>query len=426
MSAARESAGNGRKSFATTAGTLTGFRPGLVAIDMLASVALRARAGGVPALLAVVLLAGCQSVPSPTATASRFELAFIGHQVLPHKFRYNDTVVGGLSGIDYDTATHRYWSISDDRSEFGPSRFYELALDLAQFSKAPAPGHAGIAFTGVYTLKRPDGSVFADYSKDQANAADPESIRVHAPSGRLVWSSEGDRIVAAGKPPVLVDPHVWEMERDGRFVRALPVPDKFRASAANRGVRRNLAFEGISFTPDAATLYVAMENALLQDGPIPTLGNGSASRILEYDYASGEVRAEFVYEVSPIPVPPKEPGKFADNGISEILAIDRNRLLVMERSYAQGAGNTIRLFDVDLSGATNVAQFDSLAGKRYVPATKRLLFDFATLPIRLDNLEGMTWGPRLSNGNRTLIFVSDDNFSESQINLFVALEVRER
>jgi hypothetical protein len=388
------------------------------AIGRLSSIALLA------ALLAA-LVAGCQSLPAPTGTSPRFELAYIGQQVLPHKFRYNQTIVGGLSGIDYDAATGRYWAISDDRSELGPSRYYVLSIDLDEFSKALQPGHAGIALQRVLTLQRRDGSAFADYSKDKANAADPESIRVHPRTGRLVWSSEGDRIVAAGRPPVLVDPHVWEIERDGRFVRALPVPDKFRATAANRGVRRNLGFEGLSFTPDASILYVATENALLQDGPPASLTNGSPSRILEYDYAAGTARAEYVYEVAPIPLPPKAPGQFADNGISEILALDGRRLLVMERSYAQGVGNTIRLFEADLAAATDVASFDSLAGRGYVTATKTLVLDFASLGIRLDNIEGMTWGPRLPNGNRSMIFVSDDNFRADQVTLFLAFEVRQ-
>jgi hypothetical protein len=398
--------------------------------------------------VAAFWIAGCQSLPPPAASTppvaaapaasarsagvehvaatSRLELAFIGQQVLPQGYRYAGTTVGGLSGIDYDAATGRYWVISDDRSEFGASRFYEVALDLSHFNKTPDPGHAGVTFAGVHTLKRPDGSVFANHATDPANAADPESIRLYAPSGRLVWSSEGERSVGTGTPPVLVDPHVWEMERDGHFVRALPIPAKFRSSAGNHGIRHNLAFEGLAFTPDYGTLYVATENALLQDGPIASLSTQSPSRIIEYDYPNGAVRAEYVVDVSPIPVPPTKADGAADNGISEILAIDRGRLLLMERSYAFGVGNTIRLYDVDLTAATNVAALDALAGQSYVPAAKTLVLDLAALRIRLDNVEGMTWGPRLASGNRSLILVSDDNFNPRQITLFLAFEVRER
>jgi hypothetical protein len=219
---------------------------------------------------------------------------------------------------------------------------------------------------------------------------------------------------------------VWEMQRDGTFLRPFVIPDKFHASAGNRGIRRNQAFEGLAFTPDYATLYVMTENALLQDGPASSLTESSPSRLLALDYASGHVRAEYVIDVAPIPATPTTADGLADNGIPEILVLDRERLLALERSYVSGVGITIKLFLVDLRGATDVSGFAGLAGQRYVPAAKRLLLDFKTLGIRLDNTEGMTWGPPLPGGSRSLILVSDDNFNSKQITQFLAFEVRER
>ena len=378
------------------------------------------------AALLLFLLAGCQSLPGIVQPDARIELVYLGQQVLPHGHRYAETTVGGLSGIDYDAATGRYWAISDDGSDKEWSRFYELALDLSQFSKAPNPGHAGVALHGVQTLKRLDGSTFPSQKTNPGLAADPEGIRVHAPSGRLVWSGEGERLIRTGEPPVLANPHVWEMQRDGTLLRPFVIPGKFHASAQNRGIRRNLGFEGVAFSPDYTTLYAMTENALLQDGPAATLTEPSPSRLLAFDYASGRPRAEYVIDVAPIPAAPAQPGGFADNGIPEILALDAERLLVLERSFAAGTGVTIKLYVADLRGATDVSAFDALPGQRYVPAAKRLLLDFRTLGIPLDNIEGMTWGPRLPGGNRSLIFVSDDNFNPRQITQFVAFEVRER
>jgi hypothetical protein len=216
------------------------------------------------------------------------------------------------------------------------------------------------------------------------------------------------------------------MQRDGAFLRPFVIPDKFHATAGNQGIRRNLAFEGLAFAPDYATLYVVTENALLQDGPAASPTESSPSRLLALDYASGQPRAEYAIDVSPIPAAPARAGDFADNGVAEILAVDQERLLFLERSYVSGTGNTIRLFLVDLRGATDVSAFVSLAGRVYRPAHKRLLLDFSTLGIRLDNTEGMTWGPRLPDGGRSLIFVSDDNFNSQQITQFLAFELRER
>ena len=41
----------------------------------------------------------------------------------------------------------------------------------------------------------------------------------------------------------------------------------------------------------------------------------------------------------------------------------------------------------------------------------------------IDNVEGITWGPVLDNGNRTLVLASDNNFNDTQVTEFTALEV---
>jgi|GEM_PF-3663402 len=45
----------------------------------------------------------------------------------------------------------------------------------------------------------------------------------------------------------------------------------------------------------------------------------------------------------------------------------------------------------------------------------------------VDNLEGMAFGPRLPNGNRTLVIIADNNFNRimPQMNQIILLEVIE-
>ena len=43
-------------------------------------------------------------------------LRLIGQQVLPRRSEFGGTVVGGLSGIDYDAVNNRYVLVSDDRA----------------------------------------------------------------------------------------------------------------------------------------------------------------------------------------------------------------------------------------------------------------------------------------------------------------------
>ena len=57
---------------------------------------------------------------------------------------------------------------------------------------------------------------------------------------------------------------------------------------------------------------------------------------------------------------------------------------------------------------------------------KRLVLDMAKHPEigRIDNIEGVSFGPRLANGNRSLVFVSDNNFNRNQVTQFLAFEVQ--
>jgi hypothetical protein len=67
----------------------------------------------------------------------------------------------------------------------------------------------------------------------------------------------------------------------------------------------------------------------------------------------------------------------------------------------------------------------SIAGRKITPVTKKLLVDLDTLGLpKVDNVEGVTWGPTLPDGERTLLLVSDNNFSASQITQVIALAVR--
>lgn len=346
------------------------------------------------------------------ASSSQAELRYLGQQIVPAGFTYSGTTVGGLSGIDYDAARDLYYAISDDRSP--DARFYTLRLDLNEFNRRAEPGFAGVAFTGVTTLLDRGNARFA------SNSVDPEAIRL-APAGEtLVWTSEGD--AARGLPAF-----VREMNADGTFVRELDTPAEF-LPAPGRGIRSNLAFESLAFSPDRKRLYTATENALAQDGPAAGLETASPARILVLDPATGRALAEYVYVVDPVPVRPAVAGAFADNGLAELLAVSANELIAVERSFVSGVGNTIKLYCIEPEGATDVSGIDPLP-TAYSPVRKTLMLDLAGLTnddgsrLRLDNIEAITFGPTQANGHRTLILVSDNNFNRSQLTQFLAFDI---
>jgi hypothetical protein len=56
-------------------------------------------------------------------------------------------------------------------------------------------------------------------------------------------------------------------------------------------------------------------------------------------------------------------------------------------------------------------------------ATKKLVLNMDDLGIFIDNIEGVTFGPTLPNGHRTLIFVADNNFMPFEKNQFLVFEI---
>jgi len=113
-------------------------------------------------------------------------------------------------------------------------------------------------------------------------------------------------------------------------------------------------------------------------------------------------------------------------------------LLVVERGAASGPRDLtmtrIRIFKATLGGAaTNVAGIAALKGRRGIrPVKKELVLDLDAILPRLDpkhastdNIESMTFGPRLPNGHRTLLLLSDDNFNPFQRTQVLAFEILE-
>jgi hypothetical protein len=369
-------------------------------------------AGG--ASLVALGLAGCKSA-TPNPDPGR--LRRIGEARWPHRLHIEGTVAGGLSGIDYDPIRGEYLLISDDRSDQAPVRYYIARWPHPQAAQQPEP-------TGVVQLQRPGGGPWPDrrHAVDGLPVPDPEALRLRPATNTLLWTSEGD--IARGFGPTL-----YESARDGRFLREFPMPAMFQPDPAlRRGPRDNLTFEGVTLTPDGRFAWLAMENALIQDGPKPTTGApGGPCRFTRIDLETGQADRQIAYIPDAIPLRPLIPGSYADNGVSEILMLDADRMLVLERAYATGAGNSLRLYEIDTRAASDVLAVDTLAPGNHRPAARTLVADFAALGLsRLDNTEGMCWGPPLPNGRRMLVVVSDDNFNPLQITQFAAFEYADR
>jgi hypothetical protein len=360
-----------------------------------------------------LLLATAVALSFGAAQAADFSLRVIGATSLPTGTLFQGVEFGGISGLDR-AADGSYWAIADDRGgERGTPRFYNLSLDY------DAAGFNGVTVNSQTYMQRPDGTTFPS----NARTVDPEGIRV-APNGNLYWSSEGNWNANAASR---YQPFVREMTTSGVFVREFATPAMYNyVDNASTGGRNNKLFEALTVTPNG-TIYTANEDALVQDGPLTSIGNGSVVRLTALDPVSGAAGAQYAYELPPIPVDAVPGAPFGpDNGLPELLAISDTQFIAIERAFAFGVGNTIRLTLAEITAdTTDVSSFASLTGADYTPMRRTLLLEMPITyeGITLDNIEGVSWGKTLANGNRTLVLVADNNFSATQSTQFIAIEV---
>lgn len=337
-------------------------------------------------------------------------LEFLGEASVPTGMAFEGTIVGGLSSITYDVASDVYYALSDDQGLVNPARFYTLRIDLADGRL----DQGDVQFTDVTTLLAPDGLPYP------AMSLDSEGLSLTG-DGELIVTSEGN--AARG-----IAPWVRRYLPDGTYLSELPVPETFTAMTPEHGERVSLGFEAAAVAPDGQHLFVGMEGALAQDGPVATIHNGSASRILRYHLQTQRLDAQYVYFTDPVAERPNPPDLFSVNGLVELLPFDTQFMVAMERSFSVGApgtGYTIKLYSVAFPRADDVNGIDSLSGllEQIRPVQKALLFDLSTLGLPLDNIEGMVLGPRLPDGRLSLILVSDNNFAASQVTQFLLFAI---
>jgi hypothetical protein len=331
-------------------------------------------------MLAAALVAVSTLVAAAPALAHRPDLEFRGEAIVPTGTTFEGTNVGGLSSIAYDESRRVYYAISDD--QVLPIRFYTVSLDVGDGRLSAGD----VRFEDVTTIPFAPSSV------------DPEGLAL-TKDRDLIITSEG--ITNSG-----INPFVKRYSLGGTFLGDLKVPKAFLVTPdMSSGVRQNLGFESAGVL--GRDLFVGAENALFQDGPPATLAGGSPARILRYDLKRERVERQWIYMTDPVAEPPVPATAFSVNGLVELLPLDDDRLIAMERSFSVGApgtGNTIKLYDVSLHGTR---------------AHKRLLLNLNTLGIPLDNVEGMTLGPRLRHGKQSLVLVSDNNFAPAQFTQFL-------
>jgi len=343
-------------------------RAGVASLTVIAIAACSGQATSTPADVGPGTDAGGtvgEAGASGDADASRAAAELLGFTDLPRT-----RATQGLSATWFDEATRTLWALQDTEPSILP---IEVSADLTGF-----------------TPKEP--------------------IRL---SGRTETAWDGEGLVVVNGDFLAVTnettPTVERFDRSGARKEAVTFPAHFATQAAG-----NKGLESLALSPSGRFLFTANEGALTTDGELSSSTRGTTVRILRRDLASG-VDEERAYRTEP-----QGAGMGGEMGVSDLAAISDTTVLVLERGYQAGYGNTVRIFRVDLRGGHDVLATPALDATTPVLA-KTLVLDLATLPAGaaknpqqqpnplLDNYEAMAIGPRLPDGRLVVFVTSDDN-----------------
>ena len=244
-------------------------------------------------------------------------------------------------------------------------------------------------------------------------------------SGRLVGCEVVERRVIPGARDLedcSVDPmdgSVWVSDEVGPSVRAyypssggITVVDLPRVYG---DARPNRSLEALAVRPDGCELWICNESPLPSD-ETGAYGEGFVrlTRFTRVDAGEAwRVSGQFAYR------PEAASGVLrrgrGRNGVSAICVLAGGEVLVLEREKVDVPQPRfrMRICRVILAGASDVVGIDALAGKRFSPVGKRLVFEDDT---GMAMYEGMCEGPLLNDGSQTLLLISDgDGEAEERV-----------
>ncbi|WP_235882528.1 esterase-like activity of phytase family protein, partial [Streptomyces apricus] len=271
-----------------------------------------------------------------------------------------------------------------------------------------------------------DGAVAALSDRSSLFTLDPGTLRPRsvvplADEGGAALDSEGLAVDRDGTRLVSseTEPSVRRYGKDGALLGRLPVPDALRVAPAGRATA-NQTFEALTLLPGGRTLLAGMESSLAGDTP-------GVVRLQTWERGGHrDFRPAVQY------------GYRTDGGLGlvEAAAVPGGRLLVLERGFTSGVGNTVRLYLADLRRATDTSRVEALTGQDGVRLVRKtLLADLVDCPSLgatakqpqpnplLDNIEGMAV-TGTSRGTLRVLLVSDDNQGATQTTRFYSLRVR--
>jgi len=379
-----------------------------------------------PRSIATVVTAVLFAIPTADVVADSPSVELIGLARLSGELRDDSSFdqkledgspanrFGGLSAIEFTGNGDQFWLLPDRGAGDGavtyPCRVHlakltvdakSQAIDFELVSTVPMTSTAGAPLVGSQAIsdaeKRSDRSSWT--------ALDPEGIRQWNEKTLIISDEYG--------------PHVMAIDTDGKVVKEFSIPESYRLRAPvdgvyTRGIYPNRGLEGIAITPSGDTLVTVPQSPLIQDGRIKgdkCLGLNCRWLVLGND---GSVKRQIVYQLED-----------ESTGVSEVLAVDEHRFLVLERDSKSGDKAKIkRIFLADINDASDVSDIDALPTDA-VPAGVRVVKKSVIIDLQDEHFgiggaatpekpEGLCWGNPLPDGRRTLWVCCDNDFEPNR------------
>ena len=291
-----------------------------------------------------------------SASGQNIHFKFLDSTFLPKK---PNGFLHGISGIEYD-AKEKLWHMANDR---GGYFIFQNIQDIRDFQNSK-------------------NLLVEKYTRYWF-----ESIRIDPSSGRFFFAVENEFEPVWENPDTTTyvawyDSYLPKIYAPNYLVAPIPLP------VDNKGI------ESVAVTENG-NVWVTSEVGWLPEDKI-TSDTVQFFRFLKDQNYQKQV---FSYQIDRSGCP-HSPTAERLGGISEILSVNENELLILERCWDNGPGGSkktmSKLWQAKITG-------DQLI------KSEKPSFDFnKQLPFDPDNLEGMTWWPTTS-GAKKLILVSDDN-----------------
>lgn len=327
--------------------------------------------------------------------------------------------IGGFSAIEYRGHGNRFWVLADRGPSDGAASF-SCRLHEIDLNVDATTGKIGVKLHRTLSLLSEDhrpllGSIpgLAQDRGRPRNSLDPEGLRILSDGSFVISDEYGPSIDLFSSEGVRQ--RSWDLPS---WMALTTEPDLEKAV---QGALPNRGLEGLAFTADGASLVAAMQGPLVQDSYHKKKKRyGNYVRLVKMPIDGQGPPQQWLYPLT-------DPSC----GISEILAVDRNRYFVLERDgESRSDAKWKAIYFIDTSDATDVSHQEQLDPKE-LPAgvsavRKRMAIDLLNPTFKipqnfsLEKPEGLSWGKNLPDGRQTLIVCFDNDFKSDQKSLFLA------